>query len=323
MISASHNPMPDNGIKFLARGGRQARRPDRDRDREPSPRAVGPPDRRCRRPRRDLRRRGGRLRRAPRRHRAPPARRHPRRPRLRPRCRLRGRAPRARRRRRRGRRDQRQPRRAQHQRRLRLDPPRAGRSGRSSSTVPTSASPSTATPTAAWPWTTRATWSTATSCSPCWRSPLRDAGTLAKDTVVVTVMSNLGFVHAMRANEIGVRQTKVGDRYVLEAMNAVGYSLGGEQSGHVIMSSHATTGDGILTALHVLARMAERKASARRARRGDDPAAAGAGQRQGRRQGPRRRGRAPRAPRSPRPRPSWATPGGCCCGRPGPSRWCA
>jgi phosphoglucosamine mutase len=90
---------------------------------------------------------------------------------------------------------------------------------------------------------------------------LRDAGTLAKDTVVVTVMSNLGFVHAMRANEIGVRQTKVGDRYVLEAMNAVGYSLGGEQSGHVIMSSHATTGDGILTALHVLSRMAERKAS--------------------------------------------------------------
>lgn len=89
---------------------------------------------------------------------------------------------------------------------------------------------------------------------------LRDAGTLAKDTVVVTVMSNLGFVHAMRANEIGVRQTKVGDRYVLEAMNAVGYSLGGEQSGHVIMSSHATTGDGILTALHVLSRMAERKA---------------------------------------------------------------
>jgi phosphoglucosamine mutase len=90
---------------------------------------------------------------------------------------------------------------------------------------------------------------------------LRDAGTLAKDTVVVTVMSNLGFVHAMRANEIGVRQTKVGDRYVLEAMNAVGYTLGGEQSGHVIMSSHATTGDGILTALHVLARMADQKAS--------------------------------------------------------------
>ena len=90
---------------------------------------------------------------------------------------------------------------------------------------------------------------------------MRDAGTLVKDTVVVTVMSNLGFVQAMRANEIGVRQTKVGDRYVLEAMNAVGYSLGGEQSGHVIMSNHATTGDGILTALQVLARMAEQKAS--------------------------------------------------------------
>jgi phosphoglucosamine mutase len=89
---------------------------------------------------------------------------------------------------------------------------------------------------------------------------MRDAGTLVKETVVVTVMSNLGFVQAMRANGIGVRQTKVGDRYVLEAMNAVGYSLGGEQSGHVIMSNHATTGDGILTALHVLARMAERKA---------------------------------------------------------------
>jgi phosphoglucosamine mutase len=54
-----------------------------------------------------------------------------------------------------------------------------------------------------------------------------------------------------------VRQTKVGDRYVLEAMRVSGYSLGGEQSGHVIMSEHATTGDGILTALHVLARMAE------------------------------------------------------------------
>jgi phosphoglucosamine mutase len=86
---------------------------------------------------------------------------------------------------------------------------------------------------------------------------MRDAGTLESDTVVATVMSNLGFVNAMKAHGIGVRQTKVGDRYVLEAMNAVGYSLGGEQSGHVIMRHHATTGDGILTALHVLARMAE------------------------------------------------------------------
>ncbi len=83
-----------------------------------------------------------------------------------------------------------------------------------------------------------------------------DNGRLAKDTVVATVMSNLGFVQAMRAAGIGVRQTKVGDRYVLEAMKVSGYSLGGEQSGHVIMTDHATTGDGILTALHVLERMA-------------------------------------------------------------------
>ncbi|WP_432477439.1 phosphoglucosamine mutase [Nocardioides sp. GXQ0305] len=85
---------------------------------------------------------------------------------------------------------------------------------------------------------------------------LLERGRLAKDTVVATVMSNLGFVHAMREAGIGVRQTKVGDRYVLEAMNISGYSLGGEQSGHVIMSDHATTGDGILTALAVLERMA-------------------------------------------------------------------
>ncbi len=88
---------------------------------------------------------------------------------------------------------------------------------------------------------------------------MRDAGTLAADTVVVTVMSNLGFVQAMHRENVNVRTTKVGDRYVLEEMNASGYSLGGEQSGHVIMSDHATTGDGILTALLVLARMAEKK----------------------------------------------------------------
>jgi phosphoglucosamine mutase len=85
---------------------------------------------------------------------------------------------------------------------------------------------------------------------------LAESGHLARNTVVATVMSNLGFVQAMKAAGIGVRQTKVGDRYVLEAMKVSGYSLGGEQSGHVIMSEHATTGDGILTALHVLERMA-------------------------------------------------------------------
>ncbi len=85
---------------------------------------------------------------------------------------------------------------------------------------------------------------------------MRDAGELQDDTVVATVMSNLGFVKAMKAAGVGVRQTKVGDRYVLEAMKDAGFTLGGEQSGHVIMSRHATTGDGVLTALHVLARMA-------------------------------------------------------------------
>ncbi len=69
-------------------------------------------------------------------------------------------------------------------------------------------------------------------------------------------MSNLGFLIAMRNAGIRVEVTKVGDRYVLEAMNANGFSLGGEQSGHVIMSEFATTGDGVLTALHVAARMA-------------------------------------------------------------------
>jgi phosphoglucosamine mutase len=85
---------------------------------------------------------------------------------------------------------------------------------------------------------------------------LLEQGRLAKDTVVATVMSNLGFVQAMRAHDVGVRQTKVGDRYVLEAMKVSGYNLGGEQSGHVILSDHATTGDGILTTLHVMERMA-------------------------------------------------------------------
>ncbi|ROR89670.1 phosphoglucosamine mutase [Nocardioides aurantiacus] len=84
---------------------------------------------------------------------------------------------------------------------------------------------------------------------------MREAGRLHDDTVVATVMSNLGFVQAMRAAGVGVRQTKVGDRYVLEAMKVLGFTLGGEQSGHVIMSRYATTGDGLLTALHVLDRM--------------------------------------------------------------------
>lgn len=85
---------------------------------------------------------------------------------------------------------------------------------------------------------------------------LREAGRLPGDTVVGTVMSNLGFKIAMREAGLTVVETAVGDRYVLEAMKAGGYGFGGEQSGHVIMLDHATTGDGALTGLHLLATMA-------------------------------------------------------------------
>ncbi|GAA3120747.1 phosphoglucosamine mutase [Planomonospora alba] len=81
-------------------------------------------------------------------------------------------------------------------------------------------------------------------------------GRLPGDTVVATVMSNLGFKLAMREAGITVVETAVGDRYVLEAMREGGYTLGGEQSGHVIMLDHATTGDGLLTSLHLLAAVA-------------------------------------------------------------------
>lgn len=84
---------------------------------------------------------------------------------------------------------------------------------------------------------------------------MKDRGTLARDTLVVTVMSNLGLILAMRDAGIATVQTGVGDRYVLEAMREGGYSLGGEQSGHIIMSDHSTTGDGVLTALALAAQV--------------------------------------------------------------------
>ncbi|WP_125131182.1 phosphoglucosamine mutase [Microbacterium sp. 10M-3C3] len=90
---------------------------------------------------------------------------------------------------------------------------------------------------------------------------MKERGHLADDTLVATVMSNLGLHRAMADHGIRVVQTAVGDRYVLEAMNEHGYSLGGEQSGHVIMSEFATTGDGLLTGLHLVAEMARRKAT--------------------------------------------------------------
>ncbi|SDO47465.1 phosphoglucosamine mutase [Microbacterium sp. ru370.1] len=85
---------------------------------------------------------------------------------------------------------------------------------------------------------------------------MKERGALVDDTLVATVMSNLGLHRAMQEHGIRVLQTGVGDRYVLEAMNEGGYSLGGEQSGHVIMSEFATTGDGLLTGLHLVAEMA-------------------------------------------------------------------
>lgn len=86
---------------------------------------------------------------------------------------------------------------------------------------------------------------------------MRDAGELFEDTLVATVMSNLGLHIAMREAKIELRTTAVGDRYVLQDLKAGGYSLGGEQSGHVVLPAHATTGDGLLTALRLMARMAE------------------------------------------------------------------
>ncbi len=85
---------------------------------------------------------------------------------------------------------------------------------------------------------------------------MRDAGTLRADTVVATVMSNLGFRLAMAQSGIEFVETGVGDRYVLEEMRAHNYSLGGEQSGHVIVSDFATTGDGVLTGLLIGAQVA-------------------------------------------------------------------
>jgi phosphoglucosamine mutase len=86
---------------------------------------------------------------------------------------------------------------------------------------------------------------------------MRERGALRSDTVVATVMSNLGFKLAMEREGIQLVQTGVGDRYVLESMKQHGYALGGEQSGHVIILDHATTGDGTLTGLMLAARVAE------------------------------------------------------------------
>ncbi|WP_039795693.1 phosphoglucosamine mutase [Nocardia araoensis] len=90
---------------------------------------------------------------------------------------------------------------------------------------------------------------------------MHEAGELAEDTLVATVMSNLGLHIAMRAAGISVRTTAVGDRYVLEELRRGGFTLGGEQSGHVVFPRYGTTGDGILTGLRLMARMAQSRRS--------------------------------------------------------------
>jgi len=91
----------------------------------------------------------------------------------------------------------------------------------------------------------------------------KQRGDLARNTLVATVMSNLGLRIAMKEAGIELIETKVGDRYVLEEIRQGGYTLGGEQSGHLIFARHATTGDGILTGLQLLAQMASTKKSLR------------------------------------------------------------
>ncbi|MGO1949165.1 MAG: phosphoglucosamine mutase [Mycobacteriaceae bacterium] len=86
---------------------------------------------------------------------------------------------------------------------------------------------------------------------------MKESGELRRNTLVATVMSNLGLTLAMNAHGIDLRRTKVGDRYVLADLNANDFSLGGEQSGHIVIPAHGTTGDGTLTGLSIMARMAE------------------------------------------------------------------
>ena len=85
---------------------------------------------------------------------------------------------------------------------------------------------------------------------------MRDAGTLRLNTLVATVMSNLGLNLAMQREGIEMIHTQVGDRYVLEELNASGYALGGEQSGHIVVPKYGTTGDGTLTGLKLMSQMA-------------------------------------------------------------------
>ena len=197
--------------------------------------------------------------------------------------------------------------------------------GRASRTAPTSASPTTATPTAAWPSTPTATSSTATRSWPSARWRCTSAGTLHDDTVVATVMSNLGFHHAMRDAGIAV-QTTAGRR-PLRARGAArrrAVASAASRAGTWSSLDHATTGDGLLTgaarcwpgwpATGALAGRAGRAWCTRLPQVlvnvpvADRLAVAASAE-------VAERGRR-------RSRPSSATPAGCCCARPAPSSWC-
>ena len=136
--------------------------------------------------------------------------------------------------------------------------------------------------------------------------------------VVVTVMTNYGFHQAMEEAGIEVAMTQVGDRYVIDEMLRRGWTLGGEQSGHIIASDFVATGDGIAAALMTMRELGERAA---RRRRADGEAAADPGQRRGRRpRGDRRRRRGLGGGRARERAPSRAA-AGCSCAPPAPSRW--
>ena len=145
-------------------------------------------------------------------------------------------------------------------------------------------------------------------------------GALPLDTVVSTVMCNLGFEIAMRDLGISVIKTKVGDRYVLEQMRTSGATLGGEQSGHIIFLDHNTTGDGLVTALQLAAVMKQTGKPALGAAPGHAPLPAGARQRPRRRQGASGDQRRDRRGDARCRGASWATRVACSCARRAPSR---
>ena len=329
MLSASHNAMPDNGIKFLSRGG--VKLDDAIEEAIEAAHCASPGTARS------VATSAGSdvhetaieeyaahlvstiARAAPTGVRRP----HQGRPGLRPRRRLGGRPARAARGRRRGDRDLRRARRPEHQRRLRLDPPRRAAGAPCSSTAPTSASPSTATPTGAWRSTPRARSSTATRSWRSWRWRCARPAQLPRGHRG----RHRDVQPRLRAGDEGGRhrrrQTTVGDRYVLEAMKDLRLHprrRAVRPRDHepstpppaTASSPRCTCSTGWSPPGSSLAELAGVMT----------PPAAGAGQRPRRRQGPRRRGlRARRGRRRGRGR-ARRRPAGCCCAPRAPSRWC-